>query len=247
MTNQCQPFRDLLPCYALEALDPDETQAVEKHLRACADCRAALEEHRAVSDGLLFAMPCSEPPPRVRARLIATLAKDKPQAASERRARPAVGVLQWIVGLALVALLILNGAMLAQINALQRQQMHLEEELEISHKSLSLVTYPDSRTYALNGQATGTLVLNTRLGYGALFVWELGPLDEAHAYQIWLIQPDGQRVSGGLFKPEPGQTFAYAVLSPPRPFSDFAGLGVTVEPKGGSPGPTTPRVFGTTF
>jgi anti-sigma-K factor RskA len=247
MMNECQPFRELLPCYALEALDPDEAKAVEKHLRVCADCRAALEEYRTVGEGLLFAMPCQEPPPRVRARLIAALAKDKPQAETVRRARPAAGVVQWLMGLALVALLILNGATLARLDDLQRQQAGLAQELVTSQKAMSLVAYPDSRTYALSGQAAGTLVLNTDLGYGALFAWKLAPLDEAHTYQIWLIQPDGQRVSGGLFRPEPGQRFAYAVIWSSKPFSDFTGLGVTVEPKGGSPGPTTPRVFGTTF
>jgi len=243
-SEKCQPFRELLPCYPLEALDPDETRAVQKHLRECVDCRAALEEYRAVSDGLLFAMPCQEPPPRVRARLIASLAREKPEGAAASRTRP---ILQWVMGLALVVLLVLNGATLVQLNALQRQQAHLAQELETSQKALSLVTYPDSRTYALSGQAAGTLVLNAELKYGALFVWGLESLDAAHTYQIWLIQPDGKRVSGGLFKPEPGQAFAYAVLSSPRPFSDFTGLGVTVEPSGGSPGPTTPRVFGTTF
>ena len=134
-----------------------------------------------------------------------------------------------------------------QLYALQRQQTHLAEELETSQKALSLVAYPDSRTCTLSGQAAGTLVLNTELKYGALFVWGLESLDEAHTYQIWLIQPDGKRVSGGLFKPEPGQRFAYTVIWSSKPFSDFTGLGVTVEPSGGSPGPTTPRVFGATF
>jgi len=244
MTNvNCEPFRDLLPCYALDALDPDETRAVEAHVRSCTDCRSTLKEYGAVSDGLMYAMPCQSPPPRVRARLIARLASGKPQAAG-RRAMP---LWQWMAGLAMIVLVVLNVSTLAQVNALRRQQAVLTEELYTHQKALSLVAYPQSRTFSVSGKATGTLVLNSELGSGVLFVWGLEPLDAAHTYQVWLIQPDGKRVSGGLFRPEPGEPFASAFISLSQPLSDFVGMGVTVEPGGGSPGPTTPRVIGTTF
>jgi len=244
MTNErCEPFRDLLPCYALDALDPDETRAVEAHVRSCTDCQAALKEYSTVSEGLMFAVPCQPPPPRVRARLIARLAAGKPQAAS-RRAMP---LWQWAAGLAMMLLVVLNVSTLAQVNALQRQQAALTEELYTNQKALSLVAYPQSRTFSVSGKATGTLVLNSELASGVLFVWGLESLDAAHTYQVWLIQPDGKRVSGGLFQPEPGEAFVSAFIALPRPLSDFVGLGVTVEPSGGSPGPTTPKVIGATF
>jgi anti-sigma-K factor RskA len=244
--ERCQPFRELLPGYALHALDPDEVKPLEKHLRTCADCRASLEEYRAVSEGLLFAVPQQAPPPRVRARLIASLAAERPQTvpAFARRARPNW---QWVLGLALVVLLVFNVSTLAQLSALQRQQANLTAQVDASQKALSLVAYPESRTFTVSGKGTGTLVLNSELRSGVLFAWGLEPLDSAHTYQIWLIQPDGRRVSGGLFKPEPGQPFVSAFISSPQPLSDFVGLGVTVEPSGGSPAPTTPRVIGTNF
>ena len=240
--EKCQPFRDLLPAYALQALDPDEFESLEKHLRACAGCRAELEKCQAMSDGLLFAMPKVVPPARVRARLIARLAAEKPHAARHVRFN-----WQWVMGLALVALLVLNVSTLVQLDFLQRQQAALTAQLNTSQKALALVAYPDSRTYEVSGKAAGTLVLNDELHSGALFIWGLEPLDPMHTYQVWLIQPDGKRVSGGLFRPEPGQLLVSAFVSSPRPFSDFVGLGVTVEPSGGSPAPTTPRVIGTTF
>ena len=246
MNESCASFQDLLPCYALDALDPNEVKALETHLRSCADCRAALEEYRAVSDGLLFAMPCQSPPPRVRARLIARLASGKAQSPGRRTWRIA-NVWQWVMGLALAALMALNVSTLAQLNAVQRQQAALTEELYSNQKALSLVAYPQSRTFSVSGKATGTLVLNSELRAGVLFVWGLEPLDAAHTYQVWLIQPDGKRVSGGLFRPEPGESFVSAFISSPQPLSDFVGLGVTVELSGGSPGPTTPKVIGTTF
>ena len=244
MTNvNCGPFRDLLPCYALGALDPDEARAVEAHVRSCTDCQTALKEYRAVSDGLMYAMPCPPPPPRVRAGLIARLASARPQAAG-RRTMP---WWQWAVGLALFVLVTLNVSTLYQLNALQRQQTALTGELYDHQRALSVLAYPQSRTFTVSGEGTGALVLNSDLHAGALFAWGLDSLDATHTYQIWLIQPDGKRVSGGLFRPEPGKRFATAYISLSRPLSDFVGMGVTVEPSGGSPGPTTPRVIGTTF
>ena len=244
MTNvNCEPFRDLLPCYALGALDPDEAKAVEAHVRTCTDCQAALKEYQTVSDGLMYAMPCPAPPPRIRARLIARLASGKPQAAG-RRTMPRW---QWAVGLALLVLVTLNVSTLYQLNAVQRRQTALTADVYDYQRALSVLAYPQSRTFSVSGEATGTLVLNSELHAGALFAWGLESLDAAHTYQIWLIQPDGKRVSGGLFRPEPGKRFATAYISLSRPLSDFVGMGVTVEPSGGSPGPTTPRVIGTTF
>ncbi|MCB9373293.1 MAG: anti-sigma factor [Microthrixaceae bacterium] len=42
-------LRELLGAYALDAVEPGEAAAVERHLRACPQCRAEVEEHRAVA------------------------------------------------------------------------------------------------------------------------------------------------------------------------------------------------------
>lgn len=42
-------FRELLGAYALDAVDPDEAQAVEEHLKDCPQCRDEVEQHRSVA------------------------------------------------------------------------------------------------------------------------------------------------------------------------------------------------------
>lgn len=242
----CQPIRELLPAFALETLEPEEIRLVQAHLKDCPDCGAALREYQAVSDGLMLAVPPKSPPPRVRARLIASLADHKaPAARPARRAWPAW---QFGLGLALAALLMLNVSALFQVQAVQRQQAALAEQSRVSQTALALVSYPEARTFNVTGnQVAGTLVMDSELKTGVLFAWGLAPLDSAHTYQIWLIQPDGSRVSGGLFRAEPGQPFASAIIQPSQPFSDFTGLGVTVEPRGGSASPTGLKVLGVSF
>lgn len=244
MSEKYHPFEDLLPGYALQALDLDEVRLVEKHLRTCADCRASLEEYQTVSGGLLFALPAKSPPPRVRARLIASLAAQKPQTSVRQGARP---IWQWAMGIASALLLVLNLSTWAQLYSMQRQQAMLASQLRTSQTALALVAYPEGQTFGVSGKGTGTLVLNFELRSGVLFAWGLNPLDSAHTYQIWLIQKDGKRVSGGLFRPDPEQPFVSALISSPQPLSDFVGLGVTVEPSGGSLAPTGQRVLEASF
>ena len=41
MNQECSIVRDLLPLYAERLTSPETAAFVEKHLRTCADCRAA--------------------------------------------------------------------------------------------------------------------------------------------------------------------------------------------------------------
>lgn len=45
-------FTDLLGAYALDAVDPDERAAIERHLTDCPRCRAEVAEHREVASFL---------------------------------------------------------------------------------------------------------------------------------------------------------------------------------------------------
>ena len=47
MNQECSIVRDLLPLYAERLTSPETAAFVEKHLRTCADCRAALQETQA--------------------------------------------------------------------------------------------------------------------------------------------------------------------------------------------------------
>jgi len=245
MTNKCQPFRELLPCYALEALDPDEARSLEKHLRTCADCRVELEKYRTIARACcthfraLLRL-------KVSARLDCAFGRGETSAGPRRIPRwQNIGAMGDGAGVG-------RADCPERLNddttqTMRQQQAALATQLTVSQKAMSLATYHESHTYELSGAAAGTVVLNDELHSGALFMWGLAPLDAAHIYQIWLVQKDGKRVSGGLFKPEPGQPFVSALISIPQPLPNFVALGVTVEPSGGSPGPTTPKVFGATF
>ena len=91
-------------------------------------------------------------------------------------------------------------------------------------------------------QAIGTLVMNPSGEYGSLVVDHLAALDAGHQYQVWLIK-DGQRTSGGVFSVNP-DGYASLELYAPLPLIEYQSIGITIEPAGGSPGPTGAKVLG---
>jgi anti-sigma-K factor RskA len=90
--------------------------------------------------------------------------------------------------------------------------------------------------------ASGMMVISQEGLAGTVIVDGLPALSQAHQYQLWLMK-DGKRTSGGLFYVGQG---GYGILAVQSPGSllDFSSFGITVEPTGGSPGPTGAKVLG---
>jgi anti-sigma-K factor RskA len=75
---------------------------------------------------------------------------------------------------------------------------------------------------------------------GSVFVVEgLEDIPEDETYQLWLFEGETP-VSAGTFEVEDGR----AVLETGRSLEGFSGAAVTVEPEGGSRGPTSDPVLG---
>jgi anti-sigma-K factor RskA len=70
-------LHDLTAAYALDALDADETEAYERHLGQCEECREQLAQLNDTAASLAFASVAPAPPPRLRAAILE-------QAAAER-------------------------------------------------------------------------------------------------------------------------------------------------------------------
>jgi anti-sigma-K factor RskA len=87
--------------------------------------------------------------------------------------------------------------------------------------------------------AVVTVALSARAGKGAVITQDLPPLAEGQAYELWLISDNGAKPAGMV---RPGQSGRTDMTMLP----DVAGathLGITVEPAGGSPQPTSAPVM----
>ena len=114
------------------------------------------------------------------------------------------------------------------------------------------VTEPEIfQTISLTGTeaapvATGLLVVSPDGEHGTLVVDSLPPLGLKQQYQLWLIDEDGQRTDGGVFSVS-DEGYGSLWIESPEPLSSYPVFGITIEPTGGSPGPTGDKVLGSTL
>jgi len=248
MKDKCRQIQPLLAGYALGAVDRDEKARLDSHLADCVDCQRELEEYYRVKEGLLYMPQASQPAGRVRQQLEARTSPE-PAASPPRQG----GLLNWnqvgriAVAVGILLLIVLNVGLMREVRELSRQQERFEQQSQAYQASLALLTYYDTRVVELSsGDAYGTLIFEPDREIGVLNVRGLDEVPADRVYQIWLIEADQNRVSGGLFSVESGADgYVSFVIDAPKPFQDFEAIGITIEPAGGSPGPTGPKVIGT--
>lgn len=240
-------LRENIPAYALGALDVEDARALEAHLPTCGSCRAELADYRLVSENLLMAVPPAQPSPALRKRLQSRLPSAQSLLRAERP-RSAWSFSQLAMGAALLVLLVMNLFSFAQMRALQRQQLSVQQQLQNNQAALAMLSYPGTETLPIEaGEISGTVLLDRERNSAALVVWNLPELTEGQTYQAWLIEPDGYRHSVGIFRSASDLPYTTHPVFASQSLSNFVGIGVTVEPAGGSEQPTGPRVFKVDF
>lgn len=70
-------LHDLSAAYALDALDPAETEAYEAHLSQCEECRTQLAELNDAVGALAFGAVAPAPPPRLRVAILEAAAAER--------------------------------------------------------------------------------------------------------------------------------------------------------------------------
>jgi len=229
---------DLLPAYVLNALDPAEAVQVEAHLEECVECREEMESFQLIAGDLALAVPSRQPPAGLREHILnqvqgglpAPLEAGTTAGSFDRlknwlyRLAPAWG----LVSLALVIFLVASNLSLRQ----QLGQPKSMGEFRV------IAMLPTDRA----PDASGVLVISGDGMDGTLVVENLPDLEKAYQYQLWLIR-DGQRTSGGVFSIE-ADGYGYLVVTSHGSLLGYDAFGVTIEPYGGSLGPTGDKVMG---
>lgn len=247
MQKECKKIQPLLASYALEAVNREEKALLEAHLAACEDCRQELGDYVRIKEGLLYTPAPSKPSPEVRKRLAARTSSH------QHEPKPRGG---WLSGmswfraalvLGMLLLVVINVGLLLRVRQLGQRQARYEQQARAYQTSLALMTYYDTRVVELsNDQAYGTLIYEPDRKVGVLNVRGLDVVPEDRVYQIWMIDPQDNRVSGGLFTVlDQESTYVSFVIQLENPFQSYEAVGITIEPAGGSPAPTGPKVIGT--
>lgn len=122
----------------------------------------------------------------------------------------------------------------------------VEEHREATYELIRMSSTPGTSVNTLLGtgpwsSARGIVMVSYSSNRGLLLVTDLPPLPPDRIYQVWLIK-DGVKYGAGWFTVDPlgyGQT----IIIPLAPFGQFDGMGITIEPRGGSVDPTGVNVL----
>jgi len=238
---------DLIPAYALGALDPDERAEVEAFLATDAEAQKLLAEYQALTDAIVLTTPARRAPAHLNADLRQRLAGTRSQTTQPvtSPAKPAPRRMQRWMPYVVAAAAVLVIAVAAII---LRRPLPPDDPAQ---RYEWIMAQADRRTIPItpaNSNSEGELVLTSDGRYGVIEVSQLPTIQTNQTFQLWLVD-DGGAHSGGLlqFAQPQGQNFIIVPLE--KPVDAYKGFGVSIEPAGGSPkadGPSGPRVFGIT-
>ncbi len=237
--SRCDALQPLIAAYALgEQIDDAE---MLKHLQSCPRCQGDMQSYAQLARVLPYEAELHDPPPALRERIIATVER---AAAPAQRVAPTRRRWNWslpALGLAMIALI----AMLFWNVSLQQQNVAQSAQIDFSRAGwrtmTALLNAPDVKWYELNGDsASGHFWLSQQQQVGCLVAENLPPLAAGQTYQIWLGH-DNERESAGTLTVRNGSAWELIPLN--KAGVPYQTVGVTIEPSGGSPAPTGPRVL----
>lgn len=213
---------DDLTSYLLGELSADDVADYELHLQSCEDCQSGMRDLAPLLEAIAGDVAVA-PTPELRDRVLADIAAT-PQVMPMRRPRR-----QWMLGVAAaLAIVLAAGSFLLQ-------QDPVSDLVAASDAVVVQLAATDAYADAAQMQA----VYRESDGSMALIAESLMPAEDGRTYQAWLIGGSGP-VSAGLFVPDEDGTARLILDAAWEPGSL---IGVTLEPVGGSPQPTSDVLF----
>lgn len=253
----------LCGAYAVDALDDTERASFEQHLAGCPDCRAEVAELSGAAHQLA-ALTETAPPPAVREAVLRGITRVRPlppladpatASASADPRGPGTGMTDpattpdavpsldephrrpggtvvplrrrastWFAAAAAAAAIVVGGVAWGPWS-------------QPASPMDQVVSAADAaRVSQTKGSMTAELAYSRRLGKGAITVEGLPPAPSGKAYQLWYVGADGVARSAGLMTADARGRGSMLLQGDP---GKAAAVGMTVEPAGGSPRPTT--------
>ncbi|MFF2371472.1 anti-sigma factor domain-containing protein [Agromyces sp. NPDC058110] len=254
--NDAGDLRDLAAAYALDALDEPDRARFELALADSPELQAEVDAFRAIASGLGDAIEPVAPPASLKAGLFDRL----DSAPQERRADAAASVapdlqvsdagpatapvadlaahrarrrmaIAWSSAAAVVLLVagVFIGASWFGPNGWGAQR---------EMASLTAASDAQQTTAQVTGGGEVTLVSSAEQGRSAILADGLDALGDEHTYELWYIDEAGAISAGTFDVAAAGET--WRILE--GDFAPGVAVGITVEPAGGSPQPTTEPV-----
>jgi anti-sigma-K factor RskA len=242
----------LAGAYAMDAVPPSERTEFERHLASCEPCRqevrglreatAALAAATAVQPSAAFQEAALRAAAQTRQLPPAGAAPPTPWLALRRRGR---GVRGWRprLGVALAGAVACVLAVAAIVAGISAYGMHsrLDQDQGHDHAVAMVLGAPDAKMMSapVTTGGTATVVMSHRERALVFTAADLRALPSSESYELWLMGPAGNKPAGMIIVSGGGKMASPMVVAG---LSSGDSVGMTVEPAGGSPHPTTPLV-----
>jgi anti-sigma-K factor RskA len=253
-----------LELLALGALPENEAVAAKAHAAGCAVCARKLAEARGRAAALAFAVEQEKPAPAAKEKLFGRIAAEQ----GGRRKAPAELLTReqdlraeptkrswwnWVLlpvaaALALMSLELWreNEQLAREVRDARREVARLEQQRMNVEKLVHVLAAPETITVKLAGTpdaagSSGVVKYNEQTGT-VVYTAQLPGLPADKVYQMWLVPVSGAPISAGIFAQ--GGTGRSQVWSTQVPANtEPKAFAVTIEPAGGVPQPTGPKVL----
>jgi hypothetical protein len=249
----------LVGAYAVDAVDEQERTDFELHLAECPECQAEVSSLRAAAEQLSL-MSETAPPSSMRDAVLTSIRTVRPLPPLEAQSRgpvasgpvgapsPAVDaprptetnvlhfrprrrVTTWLAAAAAAAALFIGGVTWSPWDNGSSPRVSATEQV--------LAAKDAQRYEKVIGGAKATIVRSASLGKAVIIADHMPAAPDGKDFQLWLDQPNRGMVSAGVM-PHGSADTVTVLLSGDA--ATATGAGITMEPAGGSPSPTTAPV-----
>jgi anti-sigma-K factor RskA len=219
-----EQWEELAAGYALDALEPDEEQALLDHLGGCATCRRAVDEHAFVASQLGALAEDSDITPPIWSAIRAGVVADSPDPVvsleeSRRRRQPRV------LGAAAAAVL------LAAVGVTAWQLT--SDDTGAAGTVASCDAAPSCHVVRLQGDSTEAAVVLAENGTATVVPTDMPRPAVGHVYALWQLPRDGRPVLVTEIRDSGKGVSSAAPLV--LPYDDTAAFAMSLEPSGSVP------------
>ncbi|MDQ7027014.1 MAG: anti-sigma factor [Anaerolineae bacterium] len=251
---------ELIPAYALGALDEVERQEVEVWLETDAEARQLLIEYEAVADVLAFAVSARQVPSTTRTGLEQRLAARRsgqsnhieaipPQSETPEKSNVRSISRLWIslgAAAAVFIVIVVGFIVIQRANQLSPEEQRIAAVRDLYYSLVDAEGTQRIPIDAVMEGVQGDLVISPDGEDVILRLAELPLIEENQAYELWALEEAGLQ-SAGLYYWADGHGPYYLQLDLSRPIDLYQQLGMSIEPEEGSPlgnAPSGPQIWG---
>jgi anti-sigma-K factor RskA len=236
-------MNELYELYVLGALEPELASEIDSHLAdGCEYCGERLREATLAAAAMSSMAEQVEPPKHLRDRVLASVRPRKQSSSPRKQLNP---WLYAVPGLAAACVLLLAYSLWSRNTAqsLRDRIAVLTQERDQLRSAVEVLSRSDTRMvqFGNNNAPHGRVFLSPN--GGVVFAGsQLPQIASDKTFQLWLIPAAGAPRSAGIFQANAAGEFVNVVPDPVN-LTDIHAVAVSVEPRQGSPAPTTTPIL----